>query len=64
MDVLGLRDVLSGVSSVLGTIGGERARLVVSTFLAAFGRFVKSGVDRPLLDGGAEAWPEVMLVAK
>jgi hypothetical protein len=64
VDVLGLRDVLPGVDLVLGTLGGRRARLVVSTVLAAFGSFVRSGVYNPLLDGRAEGWPEVVVVAE
>jgi hypothetical protein len=64
VDVLGFRDVLPGVDLVLGTLGGSRARLVVSTVLAAFGSFVRSGVDNPLLDGRAEGWPEVVVVAE
>jgi hypothetical protein len=49
---------------VLGTLRGRRATLVVSTVLAAFGSFVRSGVDNPLLDGRAEGWPEVVVVAE
>jgi hypothetical protein len=64
VDVLALRDVLPGVDLVLGTLGGERARLVVSTVLAGFGSFVRSGIDDPLLDGRVEGWPEVVIVAE
>jgi hypothetical protein len=64
VDVLGLRNVLPGVDLVLGTLHGRRATLVVSTVLAAFGSFVRSGVDNPLLDGRAEGWPEVVVVAE
>lgn len=64
VDVLGLRVKLPGVDELLGTIKGERARLVVSTFVAAFAGFVRGTGGEQLFEGSMKLYPEVSIVAK
>jgi pimeloyl-ACP methyl ester carboxylesterase len=64
VDVLGLRAKLPGVDQVLGTIGGERARRVVSTYIAKFTDFVRGVSGQDDFSGKAKAFPEVVVIAR
>lgn len=64
VDVLGLRNALPGVDEVLGMIEGERARLVVSTYVAKFADFVRGVARGGLFNGNTKAYPEVVVVAQ
>ena len=63
VDVLGFRAVMQGVDSVVGVIGGERARMVISVFVAAFAGLVRGVGGEDLLSGSGGKYPEVSVVA-
>jgi pimeloyl-ACP methyl ester carboxylesterase len=63
VDVLGFRAVVQGVDTVVGVIAGERARTVISVFVAAFAGFVRGMGGEGLLDGVGGSYPEVSVVA-
>ena len=63
VDVLCFRAVMEGVDAVVGVIVGDRARTVISVFVAAFAGFVRGVGGEGLLNGGGGKYPEVSVVA-
>jgi pimeloyl-ACP methyl ester carboxylesterase len=64
IDVLGLRAKLPGADQVLGTIGGERARKVVSTYVVKFVDFVRGAGGQNAFNEKATAFSEVVVIAR
>ena len=63
VDVLGLSGMLPPeAEEMLGSIDGERAMSVISTYVSGFFNFVLKGKNVGLLDGPRKEFPEVAFV--